>query len=151
MPVERNAPIDDTRLAVMGGSYGGFMTMFAITQTNRFRVGVAAAAISNWLSYAENGIDGWMLPYFGASVYDDPEVYAQDYIGKARTPTFAYVGEQNIECPASQTVAFSHAMKAVGVSTAIMIYPGEGHGLREPVHADDALQRTLPWLDKYMR
>jgi dipeptidyl aminopeptidase/acylaminoacyl peptidase len=153
---ERNAPIDDTRLAIMGGSYGGFMTMFAITQTNRFRVGVAAAGISNWQSYyGENGIDGWLLPYFGASVYDDPEVYARssalNYIRNARTPTFAYVGEQDIECPASQTVEFWHAMKAVGVPTAIMIYPGEGHGLREPVHAEDALQRTLAWFDKYMR
>jgi dipeptidyl aminopeptidase/acylaminoacyl peptidase len=153
---ERNAPIDDTRLAIMGGSYGGFMTMFAITQTNRFRVGVAAAGISNWQSYyGENGIDGWLLPYFGASVYDDPEVYARssalNYIRNARTPTFAYVGEQDIECPASQTVEFWHAMKAVGVPTAIMIYPGEGHGLREPVHAEDALQRTLTWFDKYMR
>ena len=153
---ERNAPIDDTRLAITGGSYGGFMTMFAITQTNRFRVGVAAAGISNWQSYyGENGIDGWLLPYFGAPVYDDSEVYARssavNYIRNAHTPTFAYVGEQDIECPASQTVEFWHAMKAIGVPTAIMIYPGEGHGLREPVHAEDALQRTLAWFDKYLR
>jgi len=153
---ERNAQIDDARLAIMGGSYGGFMTMFAITQTNRFRVGVAAAGISNWQSYyGENGIDGWMLPYFGASVYDDPEVYARssalNHIRNARTPTFAYVGEQDIECPASQTVEFWHAMKAVGVPTAIMIYPGEGHALREPVHVEDALQRTLDWFERYLR
>jgi len=153
---ERNAPIDDARLALTGRSYGGFMTMFAITQTSRFKVGVAAAGISNWQSYyGENGIDGWMLPYFGASVYDDPEVYARssalNYIHKARTPTFAYVGERDIECPASQTVEFWHAMKTVGVPTAIMIYPGEGHGLREPAHAQDALQRTLSWFDRYLR
>jgi dipeptidyl aminopeptidase/acylaminoacyl peptidase len=153
---ERAAPIDDARLAITGGSYGGFMTMFAITQTSRFKVGVAAAGISNWQSYyGENGIDGWMLPYFGASVYDDPEVYALssalNYIHNARTPTFAYVGERDIECPASQTVEFWHAMKAVGVPTAIMIYPGEGHGLREPAHAEDALQRTLSWFDRYLR
>jgi dipeptidyl aminopeptidase/acylaminoacyl peptidase len=153
---ERTAPIDDARLALTGGSYGGFMTMFAITQTNRFKVGVAAAGISNWQSYyGENGIDGWMLPYFGASVYDDPEVYARssalNYIRGAHTPTFAYVGERDIECPASQTVEFWHAMKAVGVPTAIMIYPGEGHGLRDPANAEDALQRTLAWFDRYLR
>jgi dipeptidyl aminopeptidase/acylaminoacyl peptidase len=153
---ERNAPIDDARLALTGGSYGGFMTMFAITQTNRFKVGVAVAGISNWQSYyGENGIDGWMLPYFGASVYDDPEIYARssalNYIRNAHTPTFAYVGERDIECPASQTVEFWHAMKAVGVPAAIMIYPGEGHGLRDPVHAEDALQRTLDWFDRYLR
>ena len=153
---ERAAPIDDTRLALTGHSYGGFMTMFAITQTQRFKAAVAGAGVSNWQSYyGENGIDGWMLPYFGASVYDDSEVYARssavNYIHNAHTPTFAYVGERDIECPASQTVEFWHAMKAVGVPTAIMIYPGEGHGLREPAHEEDALQRTLDWFDRYVR
>ena len=66
------------RLGITGGSYGGFMTMWAVTQTDRFKAAVAAAGISDWLSYyGENGIDAWMLPYFGASVYDDPAVYAQ--------------------------------------------------------------------------
>ena len=153
---ERLAPIDDARLALTGGSYGGFMTMFAITQTNRFKAAVAAAGISNWESYyGENGIDGWLLPYFGASVYDDPEVYARssaiNFIHNAHTPTFAYVGERDIECPASQTVEFWHAMKAVNVPTSIMIYPGEGHGLRDPAHAEDAMQKTLRWLEKYVQ
>jgi dipeptidyl aminopeptidase/acylaminoacyl peptidase len=153
---ERSAPIDDARLGLMGGSYGGFMTMFAITQTQRFKAGVAAAGISNWQSYyGENGIDGWLLPYFGASVYDDPEIYARssaiNYIRSARTPTFAYVGERDIECPASQTVEFWHAMKAAGAPSSIMIYPGEGHGLRAPANAQDALRRSLDWFDRYLR
>jgi len=153
---ERLAPIDDARLALTGGSYGGFMTMFAITQTNRFKAAVAAAGISNWESYyGENGIDGWLLPYFGASVYDDPAVYARssaiNFIHNAHTPTFAYVGERDIECPASQTVGFWHAMKAVGVPTSIMIYPGEGHTLRDPAHTEDAMQRTLRWFEKYLQ
>ena len=72
------APIDTARLGITGGSYGGFMTMWAVTQTDRFKAAVAAAGVSNWLSYyGENGIDAWMLPYFGASVYDDPAVYAR--------------------------------------------------------------------------
>ncbi|HTX23435.1 MAG TPA: S9 family peptidase [Steroidobacteraceae bacterium] len=154
--VEREAPIDDARLGIMGGSYGGFMTMWAVTQTHRFKAGVAAAGISNWQSYyGENGIDEWMLPYFGASVYDDPAVYARsspiNYIRNVRTPTFAYVGERDIECPAPQTQEFWHALKALGVPTSIMIYPGEGHGLREPAHAADAAARTLAWFDKYLR
>jgi dipeptidyl aminopeptidase/acylaminoacyl peptidase len=153
---ERAAPIDDTRLALTGHSYGGFMTMFAITQTQRFKAAVAGAGISNWQSYyGENGIDGWMLPYFGVSVYEDSEVYARssavNYIHSAHTPTFAYVGELDIECPASQTVEFWHAMKAVGVPTSIMVYPGEGHALREAAHVEDRLQRTLDWFDRYLR
>jgi dipeptidyl aminopeptidase/acylaminoacyl peptidase len=150
------APIDEERLGVTGGSYGGFMTMFAVTQTNRFKAAVAAAGISNWLSYyGENGIDGWLQPYFGASVYEDPAVYAQsspiNFIRKVHTPTFAWAGEHDIECPAVQTREFWHALKALGVPTAAMIYPGEGHGLREPEHTADAMRRTVEWFDRYLK
>ena len=153
---EASASIDEARLGITGGSYGGFMTMWAVTQTQRFKAGVAAAGVSDWQSYyGENGIDEWLLPYFGASVYADPAVYARsspiDFIRNVRTPTFAYVGERDIECPASQTVEFWHALRELGVPTSVMIYPGEGHGLREPAHSADAMQRTLDWFDRYLR
>jgi dienelactone hydrolase len=149
------APIDTDRLGLTGGSYGGFMTMWAVTQTNRFKAAVAAAGISDWLSYyGENGIDAWMIPYFGASAYDDPAVYARssaiNHIHDVKTPTFAWVGERDIECPAPQTQEFWHAMKAMNVPTSIMIYPGEGHGLRDPEHIADADARELAWFDKYL-
>ena len=101
---ERIAPIDEDRLGLTGGSYGGFMTMWAVTQTQRFKAAVAAAGISNWQSYyGENGISAWMIPYFGASVYDDPAIYAQSspigFIRNVHTPTFVYVGDHDIECP----------------------------------------------------
>ena len=150
------APIDTARLGITGGSYGGFMTMWAVTQTDRFKAAVAAAGVSNWLSYyGENGIDAWMLPYFGASVYDDPAVYARsspiNFIRNVKTPTFEYVGELDIECPAPQTQEFWHALKALNVPTSIMIYPGEGHGLRDPAHSADAMERTLGWFEKYLK
>jgi dipeptidyl aminopeptidase/acylaminoacyl peptidase len=153
---ELAAPIDERRLGLIGASYGGYMTMWAVTQTNRFKAAVAAAGVSDMLSYyGENGIDAWMLPYFGASAYDDPAVYARSspitYIKNVRTPTFAYVGERDIECPAPQTQEFWHALKALGVPTGIMIYPGEGHGLRDPKNVQDALERTLAWFDKYLK
>ena len=153
---ELAAPIDERRLGLIGASYGGYMTMWAVTQTNRFKAAVAAAGISDMLSYyGENGIDAWMLPYFGASVYDDPAVYARSspitYIKNVRTPTFTYVGERDIECPAPQTQEFWHALKALGVPTSIMIYPGEGHALRDPKNVQDALEHTLSWFDKYLK
>jgi dipeptidyl aminopeptidase/acylaminoacyl peptidase len=150
------APIDSARLGLTGGSYGGFMTMWAVTQTNRFKAAVAAAGISDWQSYyGENGIDAWMIPFFGASAYDDPAIYAKssaiNFIHNVKTPTFAYVGERDIECPAPQTQEFWHAMKAMNVPTSVMIYPGEGHGLRDPENLADAEQRTLAWFDKYLK
>lgn len=154
--VLRAAPIDPARLGLTGGSYGGFMTMWAVTQTTRFKAAVAAAGISDWQSYyGENGIDEWLMPYFGASLYDDPQIYARSspirFIRRVRTPTFVYVGQYDIECPAPQTQEFWHALHYLGVPTAIMIYPNEGHGLREPAHAKDALDRTLTWFDRYLR
>ena len=154
--VEKAAPIDEARLGITGGSYGGFMTMWTVTQTNRFKAGVASAGISDWLSYyGENGIDAWLLPYFGGSVYDDPAIYAKsspiNFIKNVRTPTFAMVGERDIECPPSQTQEFWHALKELGVPTAIMIYPGEGHGLRDPEHNADSQRRTIDWFDRYLK
>jgi dienelactone hydrolase len=153
--VERVAPIDEARLGITGGSYGGFMTMWAVTQTNRFKAGVALAGISDWLSYyGENGIDQWMIPYFGASVYQDPEIYARsspiNFIRKVKTPVFSYVGAEDIECPAPQTQEFWHALQALGVPTSYAIYPNEGHGLRDPEHLADSEARALAWFDRYL-
>jgi dipeptidyl aminopeptidase/acylaminoacyl peptidase len=152
----RAAPIDTARLGLYGGSYGGFMTMWAVTQTDRFKAAVADAGISNWLSYyGENGIDEWMLPFFGASVYEDPAVYAAssaiNFIRNVKTPTFVFVGEHDIECPAPQTEEFWHALKALNVPTSIMIYPGEGHTLRHPDHVADATRRSVAWFDRYLK
>jgi dienelactone hydrolase len=151
----RAAPIDDARLGITGGSYGGFMTMWAVTQTGVFKAAVAQAGISDWLSYyGENGIDQWMLPYFGASVYDDPKVYARsapiNYIRNVRTPTLEFVGENDIECPAPQTEEFWHALRDLHVPTAMVIYPQEGHALRDPAHLEDAQRRVLAWFGKYL-
>ena len=71
--VEKKVSVDDKRIGLTGWSYGGFMSMFAATQTQRFHAIVAGAGISNWQSYyGQNSIDQWMIPFFGASVYDDP-------------------------------------------------------------------------------
>jgi dipeptidyl aminopeptidase/acylaminoacyl peptidase len=153
--VEKAAPIDDKRLGLTGWSYGGFMTMWAVTQTNRFHAAVAGAGIANWQSYyGENGIDEWMIPYFGASVYADPAVYAKsspiNFIRNVRTPTLEVVGENDIECPAPQTQEFWHALSALSVPTQSVIYPGEGHGMRDPKHLEDFEQRTLAWFKKYL-
>jgi len=153
---ERAAPIDDARLGLTGGSYGGFMTMWAVTQTQRFKVGVAAAGISDWLSYyGENGIDQWMIPYFGHSAYDDPAIYARssaiNFIHNVKTPVFEYVGADDVECPSPQTQEFWHALRDLGVPTSMAIYPGEGHGLRDPAHLADSERRALAWFDRYLK
>jgi dipeptidyl aminopeptidase/acylaminoacyl peptidase len=154
--VEKKYPsVDDSRLGLTGWSYGGFMTMFGVTQTHRFHAAVAGAGIANWQSYyGENSIDQWMLPFFGASVYDDPAVYAKssaiDFIRKVKTPTLVVVGDRDGECPAPQSFEFWHALKDEGVPTELVVYPNEGHGFRSPEHRIDVLERTLGWFDQYL-
>ena len=103
--VEAKFPVDDKRVGLTGWSYGGFMTMFAITQTHRFRAAVAGAGISNWQSYyGENSIDQWMIPFFGASVYDVPAVYAKssaiNFIKNVNHPYPHRCWRPRWECPA---------------------------------------------------
>jgi acylaminoacyl-peptidase len=149
-------PIDANRLGVTGWSYGGFTTMWTVTQTNRFRAAVAGAGVANWQSYyGQNLIDQWMIPFFGASVYDDPAVYEKSspirFIKNVKTPTLVIVGERDAECPASQSYEFWHALKTLGVPTKLIIYPGEGHLFIEPKHQADRLEQTVAWFDKYLK
>ncbi len=153
--VEAKYSVDPDRVGLTGWSYGGFMTMFAVTQTGRFRAAVAGAGISDWKSYyGENSIDQWMTPFFGASVYDDPAVYAKssaiNFIKQAHTPTLVVVGDRDGECPAPQSFEFWHALKAQHVPTRLVVYPNEGHGFVDPAHRRDVMERSMEWFARYM-
>jgi dipeptidyl aminopeptidase/acylaminoacyl peptidase len=154
--VLRRAPVDGNRVGVAGWSYGGFMTMWAATQSQRFRAAVAGAGIANWQSYyGQNSIDKWMIPYFGASVYDDPAVYAKSspimFIKQAKTPTLVVVGERDGECPAPQSFEFWHALKTLGVPSELVVYAGEGHSFSEAKDRLDVLRRSVNWFNQYLQ
>ncbi|MCP3063072.1 S9 family peptidase [Myxococcus sp. K38C18041901] len=146
------APVDPARLGVTGWSYGGFMAMWAVTQTQRFRAAVAGAGISNWQSYyGTNRIDAWMKPYFGVSLYDEPEIYTRsspiNSMKLARTPTLVLHGERDLEVPVTQSHEFHRALKELGVKTQLVVYADEGHTLRKPEHVVDRMRRTVEWMD----
>ena len=148
-------PVDANRVGIEGWSYGGFMTMFAGTQTGYFHAAVAGAGISNWQSYyGENSIDQWMTPFFGASVYDDPAVYAKssaiNFIHQAHTPTLVVVGDRDGECPAPQSFEFWHALRDQHVPSQLVVYPNEGHGFADAGHRRDVLERSMEWFARYL-
>jgi dipeptidyl aminopeptidase/acylaminoacyl peptidase len=152
----RVAPVDANRLGLTGWSYGGFMTMFGVTQTNRFKAAMAGAGIANWQSYyGENLIDQWMIPFFGKSVYDDPDIYAKssaiNFIKRVKTPTLVIVGDSDGECPAPQSFEFWHGVKAQGVETQLVVYEHEGHLFAQPQHQHDVIERTLAWFDAQLK
>jgi dipeptidyl aminopeptidase/acylaminoacyl peptidase len=153
--LEKRFPIDKDREGITGWSYGGYMTMFAVTRTTRFRAAVSGAGLANWQSYyGENSIDQWMIPFFGASVYDDPEVYAKSspitFIKRVKTPTLIVVGDRDGECPAPQSFEFWHALRDQGVKTQLVLYPNEGHHFVSPDHQRDVLKRAVDWFEAEM-
>jgi dipeptidyl aminopeptidase/acylaminoacyl peptidase len=154
--VLKEAPVDEHRLGLTGWSYGGYMTMWGVTQTNRFAAAVAGAGLANFQSYyGENQIDQWMIPFFGASVYDDPAVYAKSspitFIKKAKTPTLVLVGDSDGECPTPQSYEFWHALKTLGTKTELVVYEHEGHAFASPAHQRDVIERVAGWFDEYLK
>jgi dipeptidyl aminopeptidase/acylaminoacyl peptidase len=95
-----------------------------------------------------------MVPFFGATVYDDPAVYARssaiNFIKNVKTPTLMLVGDRDGECPAPQSFEFWHALRAEGVPTQLVVYPGEGHHFVNPEHQHDLLRRTIGWFEAEM-
>lgn len=152
--IAKQYPIDPKRIAIRGHSYGGYMTMWAETQTQRFAAAVAGAGLSDWLSYyGLNDIDEWMIPFFGASVYDDPAVYAKSdpmhFVKAVKTPTLILVGDRDGEVPMEQSVEWWHALTTLHVPTKLVVYPNEGHQFIKPGDARDYTLRSLEWFEEW--
>ncbi len=151
--LSKEYPIDGKRLGIRGHSYGGYMTMWAETQTHRFAAAVAGAGLSDWLSYyGVNDIDEWMIPFFGASIYDDPAVYAKSdpmhFVKAVKTPTLILVGDRDGEVPMEQSVEWWHALQTLHVPARLVVYPNEGH-MMKPVDASNYELRALDWLQEW--
>jgi dipeptidyl aminopeptidase/acylaminoacyl peptidase len=151
----RAAGIASDRLAMLGTSYGGFLALLANGRTRLFRALIAGGGIADWQSYyGQNEIGGWMMPFFGASAYDDPAIYAaaspMALIRQAKTPTLLFVGERDIETPPAQSLQYWRGLRAMGVPTTLVIYPGEGHAIIDPKAVGDLERRILDWLDQWV-
>jgi dipeptidyl aminopeptidase/acylaminoacyl peptidase len=150
------APIDPNRLGLFGWSYGGYMAMWGETQTTRFKAIVSGAGVVNWQSYyGQNKIDQWMIPFFGASVYQDPAVYAKSspitFIERSKTPVLILQGERDEEVPAPQAFEFWHAMETLGVPTKLIVYADEGHAPQKVADQVDVFTQTVTWFNRYLR
>lgn len=154
--VVASAPIDSDNIGLIGWSYGGYMAMWTPTQTNRFKAAVAGAGLSNWQSYyGTNNIDTWLIPYFGASVYDDPKVYERSspmtFIKNVRTPTLIVSGDRDAEVPISQSYEYWNALRRLDVPTQFVVYPDEGHAFFKRDDQVDVMTRTIGWFDRYLK
>ncbi|MEF8817872.1 MAG: S9 family peptidase [Salinibacter sp.] len=152
--VDRGVAHPDS-LAIMGGSYGGYMTAWAVTQTDRFAAAHMYAGMSNLISmvgttdlpdaiFADMGGELW-------GRYDTYERHSPIYhVKNASTPTLIYHGAEDQRVPPSQGREFYRALKRQGVPTQLVLYPRQRHGFSEPKQSMDAMHRNLDWFDEHL-
>ncbi|HXH04981.1 MAG TPA: S9 family peptidase [Vicinamibacterales bacterium] len=151
--------LDAERLGVEGGSYGGQLTNWAITQTRRFKSAVSMWGISNlvshaYLIWAQDYIQvewGGRFPWqddVAARMWDRSPLA---HVAKARTPTLFIHGVLDQDVPIQEAEQMYIALRQVGVEAVFARYPREGHGLREPRHIVDAMERSLAWHGRFLK
>jgi len=146
---------DPEKLGVSGWSYGGYMTSWIVTQTDRFKAAAYGAGLTDLYSmYTLNDIPRALDAYFGGPPWDNFDLYwnssAMKYVTRVKTPTLIFQGGRDARVPPPQSWEFYQALKRLGVPTKLIIYPREGHGLREPNHQRDKAEREISWFNKYI-
>lgn len=145
---------DPDRLGMCGWSFGGFMTAWAITHTDRFRAAVAGAAPTNWVSKIGTTDIGPFNEWNLGRVWDEPDrVWERSpirYLKHAATPTLIVHGEADKRVPVSQGLELYLGLKSGGVETEFVVYPRQAHSFHERAFELDLLQRTLAWFERFM-
>ncbi len=146
---------DGDRVGIVGWSYGGFMTAWAVSQTPRFKAAVMGAGISDYHSFhAQTNIRDWDMRFIAADPNEQPEAYrarsAITYARQLTTPTLIIHGEQDVCVPVNQAYAFHYALRERNVPTELVVYPREGHGFTERAHGIDWEQRLVGWFKRYV-
>jgi dipeptidyl aminopeptidase/acylaminoacyl peptidase len=154
--LRRNPWIDRSRVGIEGGSYGGQLTCWLITQTAMFRAAIPLAPITNNLSYnymtyynMYEQMEWGALPHQGNLMDVLWERSALKHVAKVKTPTMLVHGENDNDVPIAESEQFYIALRDVGVEAIFVRYPREGHGLAEPKHAVDLMDRSVAWYEKH--
>ena len=147
---------DPERLAVMGWSYGGYMTSFVVTRTDRFKAASMGAGLPNLVSMTTTtDIPDYLVAHMGAEFWEDYETYEKHSaiyrINNVKTPTQVIHGSNDLRVPFTQGQEFYVALKRKGVSTEMVVYPRTPHGPREPKLLMDVSPRILAWLDQFIK
>ena len=152
----RHPWIDATKLGIEGGSYGGQLTNWIITETTRFAAAIPSAGISNLVSFNYMAYyHDYLAVEYGRYPHQNglmDELWQRSpirQIAKAKTPTLILHGENDNDVPIAEAEQLYIALHDVGVPTALIRYPREGHGLRETSHVVDALERSTAWYRQY--
>ena len=148
--------VDGARCGVTGWSYGGFMTSWTITQTDRFRAAIAGAIVANRHSFYGTSDIGVHFgeSEFPGSPWDNEEGHlarsALRFATRVSTPVLFLHGEADLRCPVPQTEEFFTALRRQGKTAVMVRYPGEFHGLQKPRHKADRMARSVAWFKHHL-
>jgi dipeptidyl aminopeptidase/acylaminoacyl peptidase len=150
----KDGTVDPKRQFVYGISYGGFMTSWLVGHTHQFKAAVAQNAVTDMnMMYGLSDLQSWTTWELGGLPWEQPERYAKHspltYANKVKTPTLILHARDDRRCPLPMGKAFHQALLANNVPTQMVIYPNEGHGIRQPRHREDVYRRVLAWFAKY--
>ncbi|HAL56511.1 MAG TPA: hypothetical protein DCP63_08555 [Bacteroidetes bacterium] len=142
-------------LVICGWSYGGFMTSFSITRTNRFKAAGVGAGVTNLMSFVGTAdIPSFLPSYFEGEFWDRMETYmkhsAMFNVKKIATPTQILHGQQDARVPLSQGQELYIALKRRGVPVEMITYPRTPHGPQEPKFVQDIGERMISWFNKQL-
>lgn len=152
----RRGIADSGRVAVTGGSYGGFMSSWLITQDPRFAAAVPIAPVTNWVSehltchiphFCEMFLADTIANAGGRYYSRSPVTFA----GKCRTPALNICGALDHNTPPGQALEFHRALRLAGCESVLLTYPQEGHGVRRYPAAIDAAARIVDWFERHLR
>jgi|GEM_PF-51278 len=151
----KNGMADPERLGIWGWSYGGYMAAWAVTQTRRFQAAVVGAAVTDWFSvYGHDDIQYDVEEYFRGLPYEQKTLVHERspmwHVKNVQTPVLILHGERDFRDPLPQAQNFYLALKKRGIPVEFVIYPREGHGIREYYHRKDMLERSIRWFDRYL-
>lgn len=147
---------DPNKLAVMGWSYGGYMTCWVVSQTTRFKAAAMGAGLANMVSmYNTNDIPSVLDDYFAGAPWEKEKGYLERsglyHVKNVTTPTLILHGENDPRVPVTQGLEFYTALKRRGVKTQMVTYPRTQHSPQEPKFLENIMQRHLAWVEEHVK
>jgi len=146
--------VDRQKQFVYGTSYGGYMTTWLVGHTKQFRAAAAQNAVTDLgMMWGLSDIQSWIEWEFGDKPWRIPETLRNhsplSFIAQISTPTLILHSRDDRRCPLPMGLAFYRSLERQGVATQMVIYPREGHGIRQPKHREDVLRRVLAWFEQH--
>ena len=145
---------DPKKMGIMGWSYGGYLSAWAVTQTNRFKAASIGAAVVDLISMAGTTDIHFFTPFYLKTLWENPQIYIERspifHAHKVQTPCLMQHGTADQRVPVAQSYEFYNALKSLNKTVNLILYPGMPHGISNPEMYQEALESNLSWFEKHI-